>query len=177
MTETSVPPPQQTSRPGLPPVDPSALVATFVAVLKAPAQFFKTIKDEKGFQKCLVFSVAMSVVAGVVSALWPLLHGQVITALAVIVGTVIFGGILGPFIGGLIIWIISMIFGSKAPYEPSVRISAYAYAVGPIVAVCNLVPFIGWLAGLVVWVYGIYIAYLGAKELNFEPAPAAPPAA
>jgi hypothetical protein len=177
MTETSVPPPQQTSSPGLPPVDPSALVATFVAVLKAPAEFFKSIKDEKGFQKVLVFSVAAWVVYGVLMLVERILYGWGVGhGIRDLVQAVI-SGFLGPFIGGAILWVICMVLGSKAPYEPAVRICGYSYAVLPIIGLCMLVPWIGWLAALVVGIYGIYIVVMGARTLLFEPAPAAPPAA
>ncbi len=165
--------------PAAPLFDPNALVATFVAVLKAPSDFFKSIKGEKGFQKCLIFSVAALVVYGVLAAVGLLFRSfGAGLAVATLVQSAI-SGIIGPFIGGAIIWVICMIFGSKAPYEHSVRISAYGSAVAPVAGVCMLVPYIGWLGALVCWLYGIYVVVMGAKALNFEPQPppAAPPPA
>jgi hypothetical protein len=85
-------------------------------------------------------------------------------------------GLIGPFIGGAIIWVICLIFGGKAPYEHSARIAAYGTAVAPVAGACMLVPFIGWLGALVAWLYGLYIVVMGARTLNFEsPPPAAAP--
>jgi hypothetical protein len=168
----------QGSSPGAPLVDPNALVATFVSVLKTPADYFKSIKEEKGFQKCLVFSVAALLVYGVLAAIGFLFRGFGVGAAIVLLVQSAISGVIGPFIGGAVIWVICMIFGSKAPYEHSVRISAYGSAVAPVAGVCMLVPYIGWLGALVCWIYGIYVVVMGAKALNFEPKPpaAAPPA-
>jgi hypothetical protein len=76
--------------------------------------------------------------------------------------------------GGLIVWIISKVAGSTAPYEPSVRIAAYSYVVAPVAAACLFLRWIGWIGAVVVVLYGIFIAVTGAKVLNFEAPPPAP---
>lgn len=164
----------QGSAPGVPLFDPNALVATFVAVLKAPAFFFTSVKEERGFKKCLVFSFAMLVVYGVLAALSLLFHGLGGIAVRTLVQSAI-SGLIGPFIFGAIIWVVCLVFGSKAPYEHSARISAYSTAVAPVAGACMLVPFIGGLGAAVAWIYGLYLVVMGAKALNFEP-PFAPPA-
>jgi hypothetical protein len=180
-------PPSAPQGPQMPPIDPKALIDTAIAVIKNPTEFFKGIKAETGFQKCLVFSVAMGVVYGVLAFVVTLIRFSMImgfgfafgSAIGALIGGAI-AGILGPFIGGLIIWGISLAFGSKATWEPSVRIAAYAMALAPVnaaVSFIGLVPYIGWvsiLVSLAVGVYGIYICVMGAKVLNFEPAPSAP---
>jgi len=179
MAETS-------AAPQIPPVDPKKLVDTAVAVIKNPTEFFKGIKGETGFQKPLTFSVAMGVVSGIISAvavlLWAIVGGAVgvgiVAAVTALIGGVV-GGILAPFIGGVIIWVISMIFGSKAQWQASVPIAAYSYAIGPIAALSGFIPLLGIVVSLAAWVYGIYICVMGAKVINFDvpPAPAPPPAA
>ncbi len=176
MPETSNPPPSPTPAPGIPPIDPNAIMANVLAVLKTPAEFFKSIKDEKGFQKPLMFSIIMYAVYGVCSMVWPIIHGWVGVAVTALVVAVI-SGVIAPFLGGIIVWAISMAFGSKATWERAVPIAGYATATLLGVGVGALVPYIGWLIQLVSWLYGLYILYVGAKTLLFEPTPDAKPAA
>jgi len=179
MPETSPnpPSPQQAQVPGSPLFDPAALVATFFAVIKGPGDFFRSVRNEKGFQKCVTFSVASWVVFGVLMLLFRILYGHGFGAgVRELLQDVIFG-FVGPFIDGLIVWVVCLILGSKAPYEPSVRIASYASAVMPIVGVFMLVKWVGWVGALAACVYGIYIIVVGARTLNFEPPPAPPPAA
>jgi hypothetical protein len=182
MAETNTPP----SAPQMPPVDPKKLVDTAVAVLKNPTEFYKGIKAETGFQKCLIFSIAMGVIYGVLafcsSLLWLSIHvgfGFAIAAAVTALITGVISGAIGPFIGGIIIWAICLAFGSKATWEPSVKIAAYSMAVYPISALGGFVPWVGWLISLAAGCYGIYIIVMGAKVLNFDapPAAAAPPSA
>jgi hypothetical protein len=176
----TTPPPPSTG-PSLPPIDRRALVATAIAVVKNPTEFFRGIKGETGFAKCLVFSVAAAVIYGallLVSTIVFETHGAgfgfaLRTAIQALLSAVVGVGLLGPFLGGLIVWGVSLIFGSKAPYEPSVRIAAYSMAVMPVVGLASFVPFLWWLVMLAAYAYGIYIAAMGAKVLNFD-APAAP---
>lgn len=190
VSETSpnptTPPPSQPSQPSsgpvLPPIDLRALVATALAVVKSPAEFFRGIKDEIGFVKCLVFSVAAAVVYGGLVFFSSFFLGLRIgfvsaigTAFTELIKGVIVGGIVGPFLGGLIVWGVSLVFGSKAPYEPSVRIAAYSSALLPAVGLASFIvglSFIFWIVTLAILAYGIYIAVTGAKILNFDAPPA-----
>ncbi|HET6411862.1 MAG TPA: YIP1 family protein [Anaeromyxobacter sp.] len=170
-TSPTPPPPPPQPKPGSPIVDPAALLATFFSVIRGPGEFFKSAKEEKGLQRCVTFSVASWLVFGVLMLLERILYGHGFGAgVRELVQNVIFG-FLGPFIDGLIIWIVCLILGSKAPYEPSVRIASYASAVMPIVGVFMLVKWIGWLGAVAACVYGLYIVVLGARTLNFEPPP------
>ncbi|HYD42152.1 MAG TPA: Yip1 family protein [Anaeromyxobacter sp.] len=182
MSETSPNPTQPSSGPVLPPIDPKALVATAIAVVKNPIEFFKGKKAETGLVNCLVFSVAMSLACGALTFVSTLVYSgfALIASFRVLFETVVGGGLIGPFVGGLIVWAVSLIFGSKAPYEPSVRIAAYSSAVLPAMGVASFIALLGWLAGLVmlaISAYGIYIAVMGARVLNFDAPPTATPTA
>lgn len=185
MPEISTPP----TRPqgALPPIDLRALADTAVAVIRNPTDFYRGIKAETGFQKCLVFSIAMGVIYGVLCFVGTLLAFSisagvgpaVLAALRTLIAGV-FSGLIAPFVGGFLIAVISVVFGSKGPWEPSVRIAAYSMAVAPVAGagiLVSFVPLIGGVVAIVVglaaWCYGIYICYLGAKVINFEAPPAA----
>jgi hypothetical protein len=162
-------------------VDPNALIQTAMAVLTKPAEFFKTVKDEKGFNKGLVFSVAMALVYAILSSLYSIFHGFVVTAIIGIIIVTLIAGLVGPFIGAFIIWDICMAFGSKATWERAFPISAYSMAVAPVAGLVSLLAFVtiglASLVGLLVWLYGLYICYVGARALMFEPTPEAKPSA
>jgi hypothetical protein len=186
VSETSPTPttPPPSTGPVLPKIDPRELVATAIAVVKNPTEFFKGKKGETGFVNCLVFSVAAAVVYGALVFLSTLLFLSIAAgfgfAITAAIGALIWAvvtGIVGPFFGGLIVWGVSLIFGSKAPYEPSVRIAAYSMAVLPVVGVCSFVPVLGALAMLAAGLYSIYIAIMGARVLNFDAPPTATPTA
>jgi hypothetical protein len=173
---------ETTAAPQIPPVDPKKLVDTAIAVLKNPTEFFQGIKGETGFQRCLTFSVVMSVVGGIISAaailLWALIHGAVAAAIVGAVVALVQGvvaGLVVPFVGGIIVWIISMVFGSKAPWQASVPIAAYTSAISPIASLGHFIPVLGLVVGLAAAIYGIYICVMGARVINFA-APAAPAA-
>lgn len=188
MPEINIPP-AAPQGPQLPPIDPKALVDTAIAVIRNPTDFYKGIRGETGFQKCLIFSVAMGVIYGALSflglLLWGIVHGAFglafVTALTALISGAI-GGVIGPFVGGLIVWGVSLAFGSKATWEPSVRIAAYAMAVMPAFALGSLLPGIlavlGALISFAAFIYEVYICVMGAKVINFEAPPAAttPPA-
>ena len=185
---TTPPPPQQTGGPVLPPIDPKALLATALAVVKNPTEFFKGKKGETGFVNCLVFSVAAAAVYGVIVFLSTFLLGLRFSfgfalgaAFTNLIVGVLVGGLVGPFFGGLIVWGVSLIFGSKAPYEPSVRIAAYTSALLPAMGVASflvVLPYILYvLVSLALTAYAIYIAVMGARVLNFDAPPAATPTA
>jgi hypothetical protein len=167
--------------PQVPPVDPSAIINTAMAVLTKPAEFFKNLKDEKGYQKILVFSIAMNLLYAVLSQIWPLVHGMVVGAIVNIVLISVIGGIVGPFLGAIIIWAVCMAFGSKATWEKAVPIAGYGMAIMPLYGVAALLLFVAWglysLLSLAVGLYGLWICYLGAKARMFEAAPEAKPSA
>jgi hypothetical protein len=173
---SSNPPPAAPTR--IPPFDPRSFVETALAVLTSPQEFFKGVKAEQGFVKCLLFSIPIGLVAGVLALASALVHGGGLgLGLGLLVQYAI-GGLLGPFIAGLVVWGISLAYGSKVSFEPSVRIAAYASAVAPIAMACTFVPWIGWIGALLAVAYGVYLMVLGAQALNFEePTSAAPPPA
>ncbi len=180
MPETAPNPPP--SAPGIPPVDPNALVATALAVLKTPADFFRSIKDEKGFQKPLTFSVAVWAVYAVLRLLYPLFHLHIGSVIGVLVVAAIFA-FVWPFVGGIILWAICMAFGSKATWERAVPIVAYSSVVVVASGIASLLLILTYamaplvmLVGLAAAIYGIYLCYVGAKALMFEPTPEVKPA-
>lgn len=182
-TSPNPPPPAPPYGPVLPTIDPAALAATALAVVSNPSEFFKAIKHEEGYTKCLVFSVAAAAVYGALLSISTFLSGLGVglgfaigAAIRALIAAVILGGLLGPFVGGIVVWGASLVFGSKAPHPPSIRIAAYSSALLPALGLAHFlsfVPFVYPLAKLALAAYAIYVAVMGARVLNFE-APGAP---
>ncbi|HOP65027.1 MAG TPA: YIP1 family protein [Spirochaetota bacterium] len=86
----------------------------------------------------------------------------------------IIGGIIGLFIGGAIVLVISAICGGSTSFEANVRVTASLMALSPVSAILGFLSGISlWLGGLVslaVSLYGLYLLYiaitkaLGGKE-------------
>lgn len=174
--------------------DPRAILSTAVSVLRAPRQFFLTVKHEEGFREGLVFSVAMCFAYGVLSTLFTMFLGTIVPGILIVIATTLIGGLAGPFVGAFVLWAICLVFGSKATWKRAFPIAAYSMAALPISGVvllfvvlltflsATLVPQLlllsiglSYLAPLV-WLYQLWICYVGARVLMFEPAPGAPAA-
>jgi len=150
---------------GSPPVSGPALFQAFIAVLTRPAAFFESVKGQTGFRDPLVFAVAAGLVGGVIHAVFSLAHLLPVTAagvgLAMIILMPIFA-VIGCFVGGAIVHVVSMIAGGKGSFEHSVRIAGYCAAVLPVSAVLSFIPLVQYLPSF----YGLYIAALGIIALH-----------
>ena len=143
------------------------IVQAFVAVLTKPASFYASVRDLGGFGAPLVFALVMGLVSGVIGAVFSVLG---LTAAAGAMGGAVgaaagFAGILmapifaiiGCFVGGAIVHVVSLIASGKGTYEQSVRVAGYAAAVMPIGALLGFVPLLNVLASL----YGLYLVVQG----------------
>jgi hypothetical protein len=152
--------------------DPKAIADAFVRVLTRPAEFWASVRDQKGFGPPLVFAVVMGLVAGLMGAILAVTGlggvlggfggpiGGVIGVAGIITTPIIYA--IGCFIGGGIVYLIALVAGGKADYEQSLRIAGYANAVGPITMAVAFVPFLGIVPSL----YGLYLVALGVIAIE-----------
>lgn len=154
------------------PAPQPGILDAFKAVLTKPAEFYASVRDVGGFGGPLVFAIVMGLVSGVISACYAFFGlgaigggtGAAIGAFAgfsAIIMSPIFA-VLGCFIGGAIVHVISLIAGGKGTYEQSVRVAGYAAAVMPISALVTFVPLLRLLPGL----YGLYLVALGLIAIH-----------
>ena len=68
------------------------------------------------------------------------------------------GGIVGLFVGGIILFVFFKIFGGSGGYEGTVRILSYSSAA----QVFAWIPVIGWIISL----YGIWLNIVGGKHVH-----------
>lgn len=138
-------------------------------VVFSPEEFFAGKDDRDVYQDAIVFAIVSSVIFALLNATAsrimasagifmqpaqiPLLQ-QYIAAL----GTGALSGLIGPFIIGGIYHLIVLLFGRKG-YAKTFQVIAYTTAVN---AFFGWIPFINLLA----WLYGLYVTYLGIRELH-----------
>ncbi|HEY6002917.1 MAG TPA: YIP1 family protein [Anaeromyxobacter sp.] len=158
----SAPPPPAAQAPGI--------VQAFVGVLTKPASFYASVRDAGGFGSPVVFALVLGIVAGVISAAYAVLGigaagagpmGGAMVGFSAIIATPIVA-VIGCFVGGAIVHVVSLIAGGKGTYEQSVRVAGYAAATMPISALLSFVPFLQF----VVFLYGLYLAAQGIIAIH-----------
>lgn len=134
------------------------LFKTALNAVASPAAFFRALPRTGGFTAPFVFLVAMGAVTGLVTALLGLLDlanifstGMAFAAVLIIPAVY---AVMG-FVLALLAHLVWKAFGSGETYETSYRCIAYIGAFMPVVAVLNVIPYLGWMlvAVLVTYVY------------------------
>jgi hypothetical protein len=141
---------------------------TWLKVIKTPADFFMQMPTSGVYADPVKFAVVCYLIAGIFMAIIPLaayflFAGIGITEITLIIGfsSILFIpviGVIGLFIGALILHIFFKILGGKGTYDDTFRILAYASAT----AVFSWIPFVGILAGL----YMIYVVVIGGTKVH-----------
>ena len=142
------------------------IMDTAIAVITKPAEFYRGMAKSGGFGDPLVFMVVMGVVAGVLRAVLGVFHlgmvGSTLAALGSIIlvpiGVLIFG-----FVGAAILFVIWKLMGSNESYETAYRCAAYAMATSPIVAVIDVIPYVGGLIGMA---WGLFLIVTASVEVH-----------
>jgi hypothetical protein len=147
---------QETPRGGFK-FDVNDIVTKALAVIKTPGEYFRSMPTSGGYVEPLIFAIALSLVAGFISAILSFV-GSPVGLLAYGMAAIIFvpiGAMIGLFIGGGILFLIWKVMGSEKDYEASVRCMSAMMAIYPITAVLYLVPYLGTIIGLA---WGAYLA-------------------
>jgi hypothetical protein len=115
-----------------------------------------------GFVEPLIFAAIMAVIAGFIKALINILglsyaYVGFVESLGMIIFVPIFA-VIGSFIGAAIIYVIWKLMGSQENYETSYRCAAYLMALAPIVAIISVIPYVGGIINMAIYVYYLVIA-------------------
>lgn len=117
-----------------------------VKVITNPVGFYQSMPKSGGFADPLIFMVVLAVASGVISAVLSMvglgIQGAMIGGLAAIILVPIMVAIFG-FIGAAIVYVIWKLMGSSENYETAYRCVAYSSAIGPVVTVLGIVPYVG----------------------------------
>ncbi len=127
-------------------------IETWKKVITTPGDFYKEMSTSGGYEEPLKFAAINYLIAGIGAAL--LSFGSMFGA--VIAAPIL--GIVGIFIGGLILHVCFMIVGGSGSYEGTVRTVSYASAISAV----SWIPIVGWIIGL----YAIYLNIVGGTFVH-----------
>jgi hypothetical protein len=144
-------------------------------VLVNPKSYFSTMRTSGGMTEPLIKAVIYGAIAGVIGFIWSLLKIGVVTGgmfggalgIAAFIWSII-GAIIGLFIGGVILLVISSICKGNTDFEACLRVAASVMVVMPISALLGFTTGInsvfGAIVALGVNLYGLYLLYYGLTE-------------
>ena len=150
----------------------AAMPQTAVNVVTKPAEFFQGMSKTGGFLEPLVFAVIMGFIAGAVHAIIGLFGvgygaaygGGAMSGFRMIIIMPIAVAV-GSFIGAGILYLIWKLMGSREDYEAAYRCGAYLTALTPITAVISLVPYVGGLANMAIFVFYLVYASIHVQKI------------
>jgi hypothetical protein len=151
-------------------INVNKLLSDSKETLLNPKGYFASMPLTGGFAEPVIKAAIYGTLAGLFSLLWSVLGftamgvgvwGGVVGIMSLIWSIV--GAIIGVFIGGAIMLVISAICGGNTDFEANVRISAslmVLYPINAFLAFFYAINFtLGGLVGLVVSLYGIFLVY------------------
>lgn len=139
-----------------------------------PKDYFSSMSTSGGFIDPIIKASIYSLIAGIIYFLWALLriggamgmgmYGLSGAGSILIIFYSVIGGIIGLFIGGLILLLISLICGGDTNYEANIRVTASLMVLSPINALLGFVSGINFHLGLIIslliGLYGLWLLYL-----------------
>lgn len=142
--------------------------------------YFSSMKTSGGMTEPLIKAVIYGALAGLISFIWSLLNlGAVSTGFGGAIGVMAFiwaviGAIIGLFIGGVILLVISSICKGSTNYEANVRVTSAVMVMMPISAFFGFASginlYLGLIVGLAVAVFSLWLVYKGlVQALKSQP--------
>jgi hypothetical protein len=135
-----------------------------------PRSYFSTLKLTGGIIEPLIKAAIYGTVTGILYLLWGMLRIGVITGrlgFMTFAGWVI-GVVIGLFVGGIILLVISSICKGSTDFEANVRVTASTMVIMPISAFLSLFSginmYFGLIVSLLVFIYSLWLLYHGLVE-------------
>jgi len=145
-----------------------SFINTVQNIVTAPVGFFRGLRRQGDFINPLIFAIICYEVAALLGGILSLAFGnQGIGGLIVDIIAAPIGATIGLFIGaGIFHLLVMLIVGSSnVGFEGTFRVGAYV-AVTQLVTWLSSVPILGILVALVVFVYTIFLAIVGIREVH-----------
>lgn len=149
--------------------DFSIIVETAKRIITSPTQFYQNMPHSGGYGNPVVFVVVLALAAGVISSIWALLGAGPAAGMASGVATIVIlplFTVIGSFILGVLLFVIWKLMGSTQGYETAYRCVAFSIAILPVVAIANLIPYLGQIiqTGWACWL--MYIASIHVHKIS-----------
>jgi hypothetical protein len=144
-------------------------------ILVNPKSYFSTMKTSGGMTEPLIKAVIYGAVAGAIAFLWSILKFGAVTGgiLGGSIGIMVFiwyiiASVIGLFIGGVILMVISSICKGSTDFESNVRVTAALMVVMPITALLAFTGhfslYLGMIIGLAVNIFALWLLYNALVE-------------
>jgi len=137
-------------------MDFAAIPKKAQSILTKPAQFFDSVKGEKGFNDALVYYAVLSVVGALPSIAFAPMAGLTMAAV-----TVVFSFIIAFFIQ-----IFLSLFKGTGKFEDTYRALAYGYTPGVFSSFTAFIPVIGFFVALGLFIYSVYLSAIGVSKYH-----------
>lgn len=144
-------------------------------VLVNPKSYFSTMKTSGGMTEPLIKAVIYGTIAGAISFIWSLLKIGAIggSLFGGAIGIMVFiwyiiASIIGLFIGGVILLVISSICKGNTDFEANVRVTAAVMVIMPISAFLGFAGrinlYLGVIISLAINLYALWLLFNGLVE-------------
>jgi hypothetical protein len=155
--------------------DVNAFIQESKAVLVNPKSYFSSMKISGGMTEPLVKAVMYGAVSGVIAFLWNLLKISAVSrgmfggsvGIMALISPIIFG-VIGLFIGAVILLVISSICKGNSDFEANIRVTAAIMVMFPISAFFSFAGHFKFIFGdiinLILSIYTIWLLYYGLIE-------------
>jgi hypothetical protein len=146
---------------------------TAMRVLTSPSSFFKEMPKTGGFIEPLIFMVIMGVISGLIQTIFSIFSLNIAGGMAMGVASIILFPIviaISGFIGAAILFVIWKLLGSKEEYETAYRCGAYISVLMPIITVLGIIPYLGSIIGIALYVYFLVIASIEVHKIPSQKA-------
>jgi len=155
--------------------DFNAFIAESKETLLNPKSYFSTMKTSGGIAEPLIKAVVYGTLSGIIYLIWSFLKIGAVGGglLGGAVGFMVFiwaiiSAVVGLFIGGVILLIISSICKGNGDFEANLRVTAAVMVVMPIAALLSfttfLNPYLGVVVSLAISAYALWLLYNGLVE-------------
>jgi hypothetical protein len=155
------------------PINLSSIQKTAISVLTSPSAFFKEMPKTGGFIEPLIFMVIMGVISGLIQTIFSIFSLNIAGGMAMGVASIILFPIviaISGFIGAAILFVIWKLLGSKEEYETAYRCGAYISVLMPIITVLGIIPYLGSIIGIALYVYFLVIASIEVHKIPSQKA-------
>lgn len=145
-----------------------SFINTVQNIATSPVGFFRSLRRSGDFINPLLFAIICYEVAAILGGIISLALGnQTFGGFIVDLIATPIGAVIGLFIGaGIIHLLVMLIVGSSnVGFEGTFRVGAYV-AVTQLISWLSTVPILGILVGLVVFVWTIFLAVVGIREVH-----------
>lgn len=158
-------------------VDLNKILKDSKETLLNPKSYFSSMSLTGGFTEPVVKVAIYGTIAGLFAFLWSLVGFSTVSGVAGIWGGAvgimaliwsIVGAIIGLFLGGVILLVLSAICGGSTDFEANLRVTASLAVILPVQSFFSFFYAVNLTLGSVVWtiigLYAIYLLYMGLKN-------------